>query len=180
MMCFVLGGVEAFSPFLLQCFLFIGEAMKGQNLSLSLMIFQYFSIEVIGLPSQHVGHITTRWAPSQSLVHGVPLYKAENKWETVVITDPEIRGAMGPHLITGRGPPCFCFDSSKLQKNNTSIQRSTPPPLLHLRLFAGELFVYNIGFLATLRRCFVTILSLSPGFWIPQSFWFPDSRTSLF
>ena len=130
-MCFVFGGVEAFSPFLFQCFLFIGKAMKGQNLSLSLslMIFFIFFNWGNGLPSPHVGHITTRWAPSRSLVHGVPLYMAENTWETVVKTDPEIRGAIGPLLITGRGPPCFCFDSSKLQKKNTSIQRSTPPPL---------------------------------------------------
>lgn len=148
MFCF--GGVEAFSPFLLQCFLFIGVAMKGQNLSLSLNWGN-------GLPSPHVGHITTRWAPSRSLVHGVPLYMAENKWETVVKTDPEIRGAIGPLLITGRGP------SFKEKHVDSALNTNPSSPLGPL--FAGELFVYNIGFLATLRRFLnVTIFVTLPRF----------------
>lgn len=141
-MCFVFGGVEAFSPFLLQCFLFIAEAMKGQNLSLSLslMIFFIFFNWGNGLPSPHVGHITTRWAPSRSLVHGVPLYKAENKWGKLWLKPtPKYVELLGPYLS---------LVGAQASKKNTSIQRSTPTPSSPLGpLFAGELFdVQTLGF----------------------------------
>ena len=143
MFCF--GGVEAFSPFLLQCFLFIGVAMKGQNLSLSLSDDSlYFSIGVMDCLHHMLG----------TLQQGGP--RADRWFMEFPYTWPKINGKLwlkptpkyvellGPYLSLVGAHLVFCFDSSKLQKKNTSIQRSTPPPSSPLGpLFAGELFVYK-------------------------------------